>query len=144
MQSKRIVLVRTRKQLSQLTSGCCKSVVVCKLAFVSANRAPERKNGGPRCGRSRGCGRSHSPVAVEVKSLLYLRSCGLRAVELMVLRYDFLHPSCTRPQASFVGKTPKRVSNDIFDRKAFLAVYCSDGAGSAKSSKSGSEKLDKW
>ena len=142
MQSKRIVLVRTRKQLSQLTSGCCKSVVVCKLAFVSANRAPERKNGGPRCGRSRG--RSHSPVAVEVKSLLYLRSCGLRAVELMVVRYDFLHPSCTRPQASFVGKTPKRVSNDIFDRKAFLAVYCSDGVGSAKSSKSGSEKLDKW
>lgn len=83
-------------------------------------------------------------MAVEVKSLLYLRSCGLRAVELMVVRYDFLHPSCTRPQASFVGKTPKRVSNDIFDRKAFLAVYCSDGAGSAKSSKSGSEKLDKW
>lgn len=83
-------------------------------------------------------------MAVEVKSLLYLRSCGLRAVELMVVRYDFLHPSCTRPQASFVGKTPKRVSNDIFDRKAFLDVYCSDGAGSAKSSKSGSEKLDKW
>ena len=31
-------------------------------------------------------------VAVEVKSLLYLRSCGLRAVELMVVRYVFSAP----------------------------------------------------
>ena len=65
LQSKRIVLVRTRKQLSQLMSECCKSVVVCKLAFVSANEHQSAK--------MQGCGRGGKESSVPA-------SYGLRAM----------------------------------------------------------------